>query len=46
MCWLIITPDKLNEIRRERLKSLGLTSEANYASYERILDELNMLRKL
>jgi regulator of PEP synthase PpsR (kinase-PPPase family) len=38
---LIIRPDKLNLIRQERLKSLGLTSEASYASYERILAELD-----
>ncbi len=43
---LIITPDKLNEIRKERLKSLGLRSEANYASYERILEELEYAEKI
>ena len=43
---LIITPDKLNEIRKERLKSLGLKSEANYASFERILEELEYAEKV
>ncbi|MFG6150221.1 pyruvate, water dikinase regulatory protein [Halobacillus sp. B23F22_1] len=37
---LIITPEKLNSIRKERLKSLGLTTPANYASLDRILEEL------
>lgn len=43
---LIITPDKLNMIRRERLRNLGLTSEANYASFERILEELEYAEKI
>lgn len=43
---LIITPDKLNEIRKERLRALGLKSEANYASYERILEELDYAEKI
>lgn len=38
---LVITPDKLNEIRKERLKHLGLTTQANYANLERILEELD-----
>ncbi|MDP4552932.1 pyruvate, water dikinase regulatory protein [Alkalihalobacillus macyae] len=37
---LMISPDKLYEIRKERLKSLGLTNSANYASLERIFDEM------
>ncbi|MCL6594432.1 MAG: kinase/pyrophosphorylase [Alicyclobacillus sp.] len=37
---LTIRPDKLNLIRKERLKSLGLTPEASYASRERIEQEL------
>lgn len=37
---LTIRPQLLNEIRRERLKTLGLTSNADYASMERILKEL------
>jgi len=43
---LIISPDKLNEIRKERLKALGLTSQANYASFERILEELDYAEKI
>ncbi|MCQ6276161.1 kinase/pyrophosphorylase [Bacillus sp. V3B] len=43
---LIITPDKLNEIRKERLISMGLKSEANYASFERILEELEYAEKI
>ena len=38
---LIISPEKLNEIRKERLKTLGLKAKANYASMERILEELD-----
>lgn len=37
---LTIKPQQLYEIRRERLQSLGLTSNADYASMERILKEL------
>jgi regulator of PEP synthase PpsR (kinase-PPPase family) len=43
---LIITPDKLNEIRMERLKSLGLTTQANYANLDRILKELEYAEKI
>lgn len=38
---LKISPDQLNGIRKERLKSLGLTSSANYANMDRILQELD-----
>ncbi|RBW70516.1 pyruvate, water dikinase regulatory protein [Bacillus taeanensis] len=37
---LKISPEKLNDIRRERLKSLGLNDQANYANIERIKAEL------
>lgn len=37
---LTADPEKLNLIRRERLKTLGLKDNANYASMERILLEL------
>ncbi|MBN9654742.1 kinase/pyrophosphorylase [Halobacillus sp. GSS1] len=37
---LIISPEKLNDIRRERLKRLGLTNSASYASLNRIFEEL------
>ncbi|MBM7585457.1 regulator of PEP synthase PpsR (kinase-PPPase family) [Bacillus pakistanensis] len=43
---LVITPDKLNEIRKERLKNLGLTSQANYSSLDRILEELDYAEKI
>lgn len=33
-------PEKLNHIRRERLKALGLDSGANYANIQRINEEL------
>jgi len=38
---LTIKPEQLNIIRQERLKTLGLTSSAEYASMERILMELD-----
>ncbi|NLW17498.1 MAG: kinase/pyrophosphorylase [Firmicutes bacterium] len=37
---LTINPSFLNEIRIERLKTLGLTADADYASLQRILAEL------
>jgi regulator of PEP synthase PpsR (kinase-PPPase family) len=37
---LTIDPQQLNNIRQERLKSLGLATGANYASMERIIYEL------
>ncbi|OPJ57004.1 pyruvate, water dikinase regulatory protein [Alkalithermobacter paradoxus] len=40
------TPDKLNEIRQERLKALGLSSNANYASMERILEEIEYAEEI
>jgi regulator of PEP synthase PpsR (kinase-PPPase family) len=47
---LTIRPEKLNLIRQERLKALGLTPEASYASLDRILVELEyaeaIIRKL
>lgn len=38
---LKISPEKLNNIRRERLKSLGLDDQAIYANINRIKDELD-----
>lgn len=35
------SPEKLNQIRQERLKALGLSSNANYAKFDRILQELD-----
>ncbi|UOF88932.1 kinase/pyrophosphorylase [Fodinisporobacter ferrooxydans] len=43
---LTINPDELNLIRQERLKSLGLTPQASYAKYERILFELEFADKI
>lgn len=43
---LVISPDKLHEIRIERLKSLGLTAQANYANLDRILAELDYAEKI
>lgn len=39
-------PEKLNEIRVERLKALGLERGSSYATYERILDELEYADKI
>lgn len=43
---LTTNPIKLNEIRQERLKALGLGNEANYASMNRILQELDYSEKI
>lgn len=43
---LSITPEKLNDIRRERLKALGLDSGASYANIERIKEELAYFKKI
>ena len=43
---LIANPFKLNEIRQERLKSLGLNNNANYASIERIKLELEYSKQI
>lgn len=40
------SPEKLNAIREERLKALGLPSGSNYASFERILNELDFSEKI
>lgn len=40
------TPEKLNEIRQARLKALGLSSNANYARLDRILEELDYSEKI
>lgn len=37
---LILSPDKLNQIRSERLKTLGLGASADYANLNRIMEEL------
>lgn len=38
---LKINPEKLNGVRVERLKALGLKEQANYATFERIEEELS-----
>lgn len=47
---LTVKPEVLNPIRQERLKALGLASNADYASMERILKEIeyaeNVMKKL
>lgn len=43
---LTANPIKLNEIRQERLKALGLSNTANYASMERILREIEYSEEL
>lgn len=43
---LRISPEKLNEIRRERLKALGLGDQATYANMERIHQELDYFDKV
>lgn len=43
---LVINPEQLNNIRTERLKTLGLTGHAAYAKYERILEELEFADKI
>ena len=47
---LTSSPTKLNAIRQERLKALGLSYEANYANMDRILKELeyadNIMKKI
>lgn len=40
----MISPDKLNDIRKERLKSLGLNDQAIYANIERIKEELDFFQ--
>ncbi len=40
------SPENLNQIRTERLKALRLGGGANYASLERILDELEYAEKI
>ena len=41
-----ISEEKLNRIRKERLKQLGLGDKARYATEARIQEELNYFEKL
>ncbi len=43
---LIINPYKLNNIRAERLKTMGLNETASYAKIQRINDELEYAQKI
>lgn len=43
---LVANPFKLNEIRQERLKSLGLDFSANYANVDRISQELQYSKEI
>ncbi|MGE5453666.1 MAG: pyruvate, water dikinase regulatory protein [Methylocystaceae bacterium] len=43
---LTINPEQLMHIRRERLRTLGLNSDASYANDERILEELDAAHML
>jgi regulator of PEP synthase PpsR (kinase-PPPase family) len=43
---LKISPEKLNNIRKERLISLGLNDKASYANIERIKAELIFFEKI
>lgn len=43
---LVIDPHQLKRIREERLSTLGLNAHANYASMERIIEELEYARKV
>lgn len=38
---LRVSPEKLHHIREERIKTIGLRSDANYSNMERILQELD-----
>jgi regulator of PEP synthase PpsR (kinase-PPPase family) len=39
-------PRKLNEIRRERLKDMGIKDNSNYADLSRIIEELDYADKI
>lgn len=43
---LKISPQKLNNIRRERLISLGLNDQASYANIDRIKEELTFFERI
>ena len=43
---LVISPEKLNYIRKERLLSLGLNDDAIYAQHTRILEEIKYFEKI
>jgi len=43
---LILSPEKLNQIRSERLKTLGLGASADYANLNRIMEELDYAKQI
>jgi regulator of PEP synthase PpsR (kinase-PPPase family) len=43
---LVISPDHLQQIRQERLKALGLSPTANYASMNRIVEEMEYAKEV
>lgn len=43
---LVISPEKLNHIRKERLIALGLNDDANYAKLDRIHEEIVHFKKV
>lgn len=43
---LVISPEKLNYIRKERLMSLGLNDDAIYAQHSRILEEIKYFERI
>lgn len=43
---LTLHPEQLTHIRKERLKTMGLMSDANYANEERILQELEFAHQI
>jgi [pyruvate, water dikinase]-phosphate phosphotransferase / [pyruvate, water dikinase] kinase len=43
---LVISPDKLNSIRKERLIALGLNDDASYAKLDRIKQEIVHFEKV
>ncbi|RNF41028.1 pyruvate, water dikinase regulatory protein [Planococcus salinus] len=43
---LVISPEKLNHIRKERLIALGLNDDANYAQMDRIREEITHFHKV
>ncbi|QTD41669.1 pyruvate, water dikinase regulatory protein [Sporosarcina sp. Te-1] len=43
---LVISPEKLNFIRKERLLALGLKDDANYAQIERIKQEIDHFNRV
>lgn len=43
---LTIKPEQLNHIRIERLRTMGLKGQANYANYDRIMEELEFANEV